>query len=229
MKQRVIVWRASVLMCMAMLSGCIKYYDLVESEFPQAEKEPDYRDVAHAYKRSKTVYEEFETKAGFDALWLSDDVRTSYVQMYAKKRGLAADGREELLKRQLEENKHWISFYVLADIRERGAGTLGDSATAWTMFASVDQQNIPAESVKECDLDPEYQLLFGASGVNFKTCYLVKFAIESAVSVKLGQQSFKKIALTMSSPKRKAVLQWHKEHLKPNKKTLVSDEDFYWG
>jgi hypothetical protein len=228
MKQMAMSWRVSVLACMTLMTGCIKYYDLAESEFPQAEKEPVYSEVVHGYKRSQVVYDEFETKAAFDALWLSDDVRTTYIQIYAKKRGLGAEAKEELLKRQLEENKHWVSFYVLADVRERAAGTLGDSTTAWTMFASVDDQQIPAESVKECDLEPEYQLLFGAQGVTFKTCYLVKFPIGHGLSVNLAEQTFKKLCLTIGSPKRKAVLQWQPEELK-SKKVSVSDEDFYWG
>ena len=228
MKQKMMLWRASILVCMVLLPGCIKYYDLAESEFQQAPKEPDHRAVAHAFKRSKTVYDEFETKAAFDALWLSDDVRTAYVQMYAKKRGISAEAKEELLKRQLEENRHWLAFYVLADVRERGAGALGDSTTAWTMFASIDKQHLPVESVKEYDLEPEYQLLFGSTSMNFKTCYLVKFAIQPLVASKIGRQAFKHLHLTIGSPKCKAVLEWHPEQLKPNKE-LVSDEDFYWG
>ncbi len=229
MKQNVALWRVSALLCVSLLSGCgIKYYDLVESEFPQAAKEPDYREVAHGYKRSKTVYDEFETKAVFDALWLSDDVRTAYVQMYAKKRGLAAEAKEELLKRQLEENRHWVSFYVLADIRERSAGMLGDSASAWTMFMSVDKHKATVESVKEYDIEPEYQRLFGSTNMNFKTCYLVKFAILPALATTISRQEFQYLELIIGSPKRKVVLDWHSDHLKP-KKILVSDEDFYWG
>ena len=206
----------------------MKYYDVSDSEFPQASKEPDHRDIKHAYKRTQKVYDQFETKAIFDALWLSDDVRTAYVQMYAKKRGLSAEAKEELLKRQLEENKHWVAFYVLADIREHAAGTLGDSTTAWTMFTSIDKQNMPVESVKEYDLEPEYQLLFGSISMNFKTCYLVKCALPPTMSAKIGNQEFKQLTLTISSPKRKAELTWRPEQLKANK-TLISDEDFYWG
>ncbi len=228
MKQNRLLWQVGVLICMVLLPGCMKYYDVSDSEFPQAQKEPDHREVKHAYKRTQKVYDQFETKAIFDALWLSDDVRTAYVQMYAKKRGLSAEAKEELLKRQLEENNHWVAFYVLADIREQGAGTLGDAHTAWTMFTSVDKQNLPVESVKEYDLEPEYQLLFGSIGMNFKTCYLVKCALQPNMASKIGQQSFKNLHLTVSSPKHKAVLEWRPEQLKANK-TLISDEDFYWG
>jgi len=228
MKQNSLLWRVGVLICMVLLPGCMKYYDVSEKEFPQAQKEPDHREVRYAYKRTQRVYDQFETKAIFDALWLSDDVRTAYVQMYAKKRGLSAEAKEELLKRQLEENKHWVAFYVLADIREQGAGRLGDAHTAWTMFASLDKHLVRLESIKEYDLEPEYQLLFGAVGMNFKTCYLVKCALQPEIANQIGCQQFKHLALTVNSPKHKAVLEWRPEQLKAHK-NLLSDEDFYWG
>ena len=149
------------LFSLLILSGCIKYYDLAESEFPQAAKVADQKAVTDNYKRAVVVYDQFVTKAHFDVMWLSEDIRTAYVNLFADKRGMTQEAKEELLKRQLEEMRHWLAFYVLVEQRDRQNTSLSDPLTSWTMSVQLDKQVISAESVKECDLEAEYQQLFG--------------------------------------------------------------------
>ncbi len=209
------------------MNGCIKYYDLAESEFPQAEKVPAAKQVADANMRSVTIYDQFETKAHFDALWLSEDVRTAYVSAFADKRGLTQEAKEELLKRQLEETRHWLAFYVL--VEQRGQNTsLSDPMTAWTLFVHIDKHVVPAESIKECDLEAEYQQLFGKAFNAFKTCYLVKFPLNAGQVWLLNKQTYKNMHLVVKSPAYKADLVWSQENISKKKKVNHAD-DLYWG
>jgi hypothetical protein len=216
------------LLCMT--TSCIKYYDLAKSEFPQGEKKPDKRLVAKQYRRTQTVYDEFETKAVFNALWLSDALRTAYVDVYSHKRGFADDAKEEMLKRQLEENQHWLSFYLLADIREKTYVSLSDPNAGWNMYAVIDDgKKLVPESIKEVDLEPEYQFFFGRDVFNLlKAAYLVKFPISPDLVEKITKGNIDTIQLVIGSAYKDCTIEWTKEQMNIKEK-VVNDEDYYWG
>ncbi len=218
-----------MIVTLGMLPACIKYHDLVKSEFPQGEKQLDQSSVAATHRRSATVYEEFTTKAIFDGLWLSDTLRTSYVDMYAHKRGLNAEAREALLKRQLEENRVWLSFYLLADVRDNSFTQLNEKSSFWTMYATLDgKHKLVPESIKEVELEPEFQQLFGARFNHFKATYLVKMRLTDVMAEHIAASKYNDIKLTIGSVYKQCVMDWKKEDMKRNDKVL-SDEDFYWG
>lgn len=229
MKSLRVINHGFVLLSGLLLSGCIKYYDLAEAEFPQATKVPSTQVVTDNYKRSVAVYDQFETKAHFDALWLSEDVRTAYVNQFADKRGMTIEAKEELLKRQLEETRHWLTFYVLVEQRGQQNTSLSDPLTAWTTSVHIDKHVVAAESIKECDLEAEYQHLFGKSFNAFKSCYLVKFPLNPGQVWLLNKQTYKDMQLMITSPIYKVALAWNQEQINNPKKELSSNEDFYWG
>lgn len=172
-----------MLVMLFFMTSCVKYYDLITSEFPQGKDLPDKREIVARYMQTATVYDEFQTVAVFNALWLSYEVRAAYVDVYCSKRGLSPDEREEMLKRQLEENKYWVSFYVLADVRSKTNASLSDQNPMWTLHLKLGEyETLVPESIKEVDLDPELQLLFGSRFNLFKTAYLVKFPLQPVPS-----------------------------------------------
>lgn len=241
---------ACLLVMLVFMTSCVKYYDLVKSEFPQGKDQPDKREVAAHYKRTATVYDEFQTKAVFNALWLSDELRTAYVDVYCDKRGLSCDEKEEMLKRQLQENKYWVSFYVLADVRSKTNQSLSDENAMWTLHLKLgDYETLIPESIKEVDLDPEYQLFFGATFNLFKTAYLVKFPLQpepslpasasAAVPVprvvsrpdlarKLANGTITLVQLIVKSIYKECTLTWDRDEI-AKKRKILRDEDFYWG
>ena len=76
-------------MCVAMMAvvGCMRTYELISTEFPQAEKhEPSYTTIKE-YLRSMTAYEGFETRAHFDILWMSDDMYSIYAALHSTQVG----------------------------------------------------------------------------------------------------------------------------------------------
>src|SRR5690606_26100571 len=96
------------------LGGCTRIVDWGRSSFYQGEN-IILSQAPESYIRSVVIYDQLRTVAIFDALWLSDVVRSAYTDAYALKRGKSWEQKQLFLRRQLEENNHFISFYVLSN------------------------------------------------------------------------------------------------------------------
>lgn len=217
-----------VLLLVMTFSSCVRYEKLVKTEFPQGTSYDDNREVTHNNVRSTTIYDQFSTKGFFDGLRLSDEVRTAYVDLYCRKRGITGEARKATLNRHLEENKHWISFYLLADVRDKTYISLSEKGSSWTVYLDVGNKvMLQPEFIKEVDLEPEYQAFFAHRFNLFKTAYLIKFPIMD-IHGKRYEGDDVDVKLAISSPYKKGELVWKFSQTKTRKK-LNKDEDFYWG
>ncbi|MFH1831574.1 MAG: hypothetical protein ABH827_02110 [bacterium] len=213
------------------LTSCVPYYKLAKTEFPQGVDHKDSRDVTRNYVRTGKAFDQFTTQAIFDALWLSNDTRMAYIKAYSKRRGKEPAKQEALLKRQLEENKHWISFYVLSDIRDITHTALHEPNSYWTMYLEVEcnKKVITLEpmSIKEIEVEPEFQEFFGKSRFNlFKNSYLVRFPVQD-IDGKVYFAEGSKLTLVFSSPGKDIRLEWNTSDVKKHGE-ILKDEDFYW-
>jgi len=127
--------------------------------------------VADNAIRSISVYDQLTTRAHFDALLLSDEVRKLYATIFTRKQGKNRDQYNSFLRRQWEENKHYIAFYVLTPYGQH----LGDLNSEWVVFLKVGDRELAPSEVKSIDLPAEYILLFGKRFNRFKVAYSVKF------------------------------------------------------
>lgn len=223
------IFSFSFLICLMLLfSSCgVKYYNIVKTETPQSPNQPTVREVAMRYVKSQTVYNQFETLAVFDALWLSDEVRKAYVDIYSNKHGLTQGAKDSMLKRNLEENNHWVTFYVLADVRDRTHPTLSDKDSAWSLYATHGAVSVEPETIKEVELECEYQMFFGRGRfVPSKAAYIVKFP---ATEFLKQQSPLTDVKLIIGSVLKKAEFVWDKECMGKTNQKVLSDEDFYWG
>ncbi|MFH1644449.1 MAG: hypothetical protein ABIA74_04720 [bacterium] len=224
----------SIALSLVFLSSCIKYYKISNQETPQGEhKKNDYTEMIQRNLKSKRVYDQFETKATFDCLWMSDEMKESYVDLSGDKKGKNDDEKDAQMRRQLEEGKHWLSFYVLADIRNKTHSSLTDKESWWSMYLDIDGEKVPPISIKEVELDPEIQQFFGSRFNRFKTPYLVKFPATD-IGGKLYLQGGAEMHLIMNSPTKETKLTWSdKEHEKAMKilkwEGMTGEEDYYWG
>jgi hypothetical protein len=204
-------------------TSCLKYHQFLKKEVPQGKDKCDKREVAYNFLRSKRVYDEFRTQAIFHVLWLSDDVRTAYIDDYSSRRGKNRDSCEALLRRQLEENRRWMSFYVIADVRQRNNVLLSEKGSYWTMYVKTfSGEKIEPLSIKEIDLEPEYQSMFAHRFDPFKSTYLVRFPRCD------GEEGGEDFSLVISSSKKAVSFEWDKKNNKKHSE-LLKDEDFYWG
>ncbi len=213
--------------------SCVRYYKLSKAEFPQGTEQEDTREIAHNYVREGKVLDQFSTKAIFNALWLSDQTRSSYVDVYSRRRGKDEQKRRALLKRQLEENKHWMSFYVLTDIRDKAHIGMGDKNSCWSMYLEIEREGrdrvvkLEPISIKEVDVEPEFQGFFGRHRFNaFKDSYLVKFPVVDLDGLSYFQEG-DIVNLVFGGVLKESRLRWDTSDLKKHG-DLLKDEDFYW-
>src|ERR1700721_538603 len=89
--------------CLILLPGCGRIIDWGSNCFLQGEK-IEHVDLPELYVRSIVLYDEFLAVARFDALWLANEVKTAYANVYSMKYGKNEERHNAFLRRQLEEN-----------------------------------------------------------------------------------------------------------------------------
>lgn len=145
--------------------------DFTKENFPQGYKYEDYKKVAKHYLRDISIYDQFTTLGLFDGLWLSDEVRTLYTDMYAQMLGKDIDAKNAFLRRQLKENNHFISFYVLST----HSVPLSVKPIPWALHLEIDSKKYLPFEVKTVELPVQYKTLFGKQFNKHKQAYEIKF------------------------------------------------------
>lgn len=184
-----------LLALLLLLPGCGRVVDWMQDSFQQATTLQAHCDVSEKYSKSITVYDQFSTKAKFDVLWLSDEIRAMNVDLFSLKFGKTVEQKKTLLRRQLEENNHFISFYVLSLYEV----PLGESLSAWGLFLRINDKNYSPIELKTVELSPEYMCLFGKKFNRFKVAYSVKFDAKDIEEMPLITENTKEMKLFFRS------------------------------
>ncbi|MDR3550625.1 MAG: hypothetical protein P4L31_04385 [Candidatus Babeliales bacterium] len=187
------------------LSGCGKVVDWGIQTFDQGKDVERLFENGRAYVRSITIYDQFDTAGMFDALWLSDEVRSSYVASYGARRAKQDELQKTFLRRQLEENNHFITFYVLSPFEF----SLGEPQSDWQLFLKVDGVTYYPLELKVADLELEYQSMFGKRYTRFKQPYAAKFAAKDLQDKLIITPQTDVIELCFRSSIKEASLVWH--------------------
>jgi hypothetical protein len=203
----------SILLLMLLgLSGCAhRVVDWATDCFTQAEDFGFDVKRAEPYIQSMTVYDELATEGMFDVLWLSDSVRAVYTDLFGIRRGRNEEFKQAFLRRQIEENKHFIIFYVLSPYEFK----VGDNKSKWMVFVTIDDKIAQPIEVKTVDLDPEYQSIFGKRYSRFKEVYFVKFDAKDAEEKPILKEDSQIMQLVFRSLEKEVRLQWNLQTL-PN-------------
>ncbi len=199
MKRTVSLYVVGMIMLFG-LPGCGRIIDWGKSNFYQGEQIDMSLNEVAPFMRSITIYDQLETRAMFDVLWLSDEVRTAYAKLHILRQGKDDDRQMAFLRRQLEENLHYISFYVLSLHETK----LGDKESHWSLFLQIDGVDYLPIEIKEIDLPYEYQVFFGKKWNRFKVPYLVRFRAKGTDDAPLVTEQTKRIVMYVRSA--------HKEH-----------------
>lgn len=193
------------------MPGCNNRYSCwLQDVFYQGEKIDMPTQTVRQYLRSEHVYEQFSPLAHFNIIWLSNEVRAAYVQIYAQKHCLTQQKYQNLLQNELTLNQQCISFYILAAITTRFAEeSLISKNPEWSISLFVnDHYYKPVEIAKLENLPPEYVIFYGKAFTRFKTPYLVKFNMKDPDGVSLINQNTKSLMLLFSTYDRKICLTW---------------------
>ncbi len=187
-----------------LLPGCGRVIDWGKKTFIQSPVIESDIVAAQKYIRSVTTYDQLTTRARFDVLWLSDEVRKNYINLFAAKFGKTDEQKKTFLRRQIEENNHFISFYVLS-LHDY---PLGDSNSEWTLFLNIDGKNYTPIEIKTVELLPEYIYIFSKKYNRFKTPYSVKFDAKDINDQPLITENTVKITLYCRSISAEVAFVW---------------------
>lgn len=156
--------------------ACIKTYNIVKTESPQGKANGSRYVASETHRREAKVYNEWMTHAVFYTIPMFDDVREELSRLHCTRMGKDEDFYKSYLRRQLEENKYWFTFHVLADVRSENHDILSDKDSEWSFYIEkLDGTKILPQVVEMIDLNPEELAMWGPTYTNFKTSYIVKF------------------------------------------------------
>lgn len=210
-----------MVMTLILLPGCGTITDLVKENFPQGKESKNYQKIAKKYLKRINIYDQFNTIGLFDALWLSDEIRTIYADVNADMQGKTTKEKNAFLRRQLKENDQFISFYVLST----HDNPLSVKPVPWSMHLVADGKKYMPFEVKAVELVSEYKTIFGSMFNNHKTPYEVRFERNDANGIdilKEGNQHI--IKLYFSNPSHYSSATWVVDNMgnAVPKKTVVS-------
>lgn len=184
-------------------SSCKRAVDWASENFNQGTSVTIPVDTVRPYIKTVAIHNYFSTAAIFDAIWLSDEVRRSYVEVTTNRLGKSTEQSQLLLRRQLEENRHYITFYVLSEYNI----PLADMSD-WHLFLKIDQHIYQPCEIKAIDLSPEYRAFFGSRWSRLKNAYVVRFDAKTVDEQPLLLPSTQEMSLWFNATKKQTALTW---------------------
>ncbi len=194
------------------LTGCNKLIEWGEKNFAQTKRySQEFEKAAQSFLRSTFVYTEFTTAATFDAIFLTDQMRMLYADYHKQFHDLNAEQTSLLKQRLINENKYFVSFYLIGNQKEhlydsgkalftgvykKFPDFLGSKDAAWSISMMVGNKTYIPESVRIVDLPMEYRNCFGIRLNQFNSTYLVRFAAQDAHGKPIFDP-FKKYTVTL--------------------------------
>lgn len=202
-----------ILSFIILLTGCNRYINWYNCTFTGGKKSCYNCSIACPYKKSMAIYDQFQTIALFDVLWLHDIVRTLYTDLYAARHCLNCCEKQELLGQQLKLNQDYISFYVLMPCSDEDLlPTCCGSITPWAVCLKVDGQCYqPAETKVICNFPDEYLCIFDKRTIRYRNPYLISFNLCDNNGNKIINSCTKSIEFVISSSKYRTCATWIQE------------------
>jgi hypothetical protein len=162
----------SLMLFLFLFQGCARLGDWAKEHFDQGEKRDNHTQKVRSYLRGVQVYDELDTVGLFDALWLNDEVRTAYADLYAAKAALSPEDKDDFLQDELDKNEKSISFYVVCFIHDY---ELGDRQGGWMIQLKVDDVIYQPILIEPAVLNAEYSMFLSKVMNARKKLYVVKF------------------------------------------------------
>jgi len=214
--KREVGFRVITILMVLSLSSCNKIVDWGKSNFYQGHEYDTYVCMAKPFIRSVTIYDQLSTRAHFDALLLSDEVRTAYADLHSARFAKSLEHKAIFLRRQLEENDHYISFYFLTIYGLK----LGTPESHWTLILEVDGKQYQPVELKLIDLPYEYQIFFGELYNRFKEPYHVRFDARDLQDHQIITSDTQEIKLHVRSAQAGSVFAWQLKQSKLDQEVL---------
>ena len=166
----------SAFCALVLLSSCSRLMHWTYHTF----HEPDYikvdlMPVRYRFLRTIRAYDQLNTVALFDVLWLSYEVIDAYSILYALRRGQDKAYEASIRECRLDElERDSFSFIVL--IAQEDGLAFGNLHGKWGVALEIENRTYCPKKVSIIDdFEYEYKAIFGDFYNRFKTPYLVQF------------------------------------------------------
>lgn len=205
------------------MAGC-KIIDWGKENFKQTDRyNNDLIKYIQPFIASTIVYDQFETIAQFDAIFLTDKARMYYVDYFAQRHILSEEKESVMRQRLLNENKYYISFYIVGSQLEyiypnnrsfftgrhyKQKTLLGERDAEWQVKLKVADQEYAPDSIRVVELPIEWQYFLGAKYSQFKSVYLIKFDAIDQFDKEILPAGKHKVSLLFTSACYKTMLEW---------------------
>ena len=201
------IFRCFCIIFMFLFITSCKVKRFIKGTFPQGDNMEIYKTTIDQYKKTLRLYDYFELKSEFNVLWLSDNMKTAYSKILARRQGKDPVAERSILRRQLEENDSYISFYVLS----LKSVNLGRNDSEWSTYLEIDGKKYQPKKVKKIELLPEYEDFFGTDLSKYKKPYIVRFDAKDWEENQIITSKTKQIKLIFSSSSLKGAVEWELE------------------
>lgn len=207
------------------LSGFTKIVDWGKENFKQASRHgQQFVKSAQPFIKNLKVYNQFTVVATFDVMLLSDPMRMLYVDYFKKDHAMSRDQEAMLRQRQLNENRYFISMYVVGTQKEhayltnkslftgeyqKATDMLKGTDAMWNVSMVVGGRQYAPESIRIVELPVEYRQCFGSDFSQFSTSYLVRFAaVDGQGNYIFSPNRQSSVVVRFSSPLYQADATW---------------------
>lgn len=206
-----------VMMCIliTLMPNCGRVLDWGMHNFNQGKEVKYDRKLIKSYIKSIRIYDQIDTLGIFDVLWLSIPVRSAYAELTAQMHGKDEEKKSAFLRRQFEETRHFISFYVLSTY----GIPLGETTSAWIVTLRIDDEVYRPIELKSVELPLEYKWFFSDHFNRFKLPYLLKFDAKDIQGNNLITEDTQTITLVFRSIDKEQELIWHIDYMRD----MISD------
>lgn len=194
----------TIFLLLMMLSGCSKVIQWGQLSFYQGLDITFDANLIDRYIRAISVYDQGTTLAKFDVLWLGDEVRAEYAKMHVMTMGKSEEQYQGLLRRQLEENKHFITFYILSLYEN----PLGNFDSNWRISLRINGKEFAPTDIKVIELAPEYKAFLDTHLNPFRVPYRVMFDARDLEDALLLREETSIIELIFRSMQKQVELRW---------------------
>ena len=212
-----------VLLVVLLLPGCGgSLADWGHATFHQSQFQKDESSTIKKYVKQINMYDQLNTVGLYDALWLSDEVRTFYAKKYASMTGKSEEETLTMLRRLFKSNSHNISLYVLSPFDV----VLAVKPIEWSLYLEIDGKRYQPTFIKKCELPSQYAALFGKRYNPHKQPYEVKFDRHDANGIDILKHDIPHVMkLFVANPKYIGSTQWDIPVTIENESGLVVQEE----
>lgn len=193
-----------IISIITLLPGCSTIVNWSKKNLYQGiDLHQDYR-VPQSFIRSIKAYDGLSTLINIDALWLCEEVRNAYVSVFVDTTGKTEEQKNQLLRLQKDELKHFITFYIVIPQEI----ILSTEQSLWHIFLAIDDIKYDPIEIKKIEINNIYKSFFGKAHNRFKSVYQLKFEAQDLFNNQLITPNTKIIELHFKNLNKEVLLRW---------------------